>query len=58
VSLAGIRIRHSKLCRLRNGGRCDCKPTYEANVWSATDGKRAYKAFPTLAAAKAWRADA
>jgi integrase len=57
-SIAGIRIRHSKLCRTRDGGRCDCKPTYEANVWSAGDGKRAYKAFPTLAEAKAWRADA
>jgi integrase len=57
-SIAGIRVRHSKLCRTRSGGRCDCKPTYEANVWSASDGKRAYKAFPTLAEAKAWRADA
>jgi integrase len=57
-SSAGIRVRHSKLCRTRSGSPCNCKPTYEANVWSASDGKRAYKAFPTLAEARAWRADA
>jgi len=56
-SFAGIRVRHRKLCRTRSGGVCNCKPTYEANVWSASDEKRAFKVFPTLAAAKAWRAD-
>jgi integrase len=57
-STAGIRLRHGKLCHTRGGGACSCKPTYEANVWSAKDGKRAYKAFPTLGEAKAWRAEA
>jgi integrase len=57
-STVGVRVRHSKLCRWRGGGRCDCRPTYEANVWSAADGRRAYKAFSTLAEAKAWRAEA
>lgn len=54
----GIQVRHSKLCPTRRGGRCKCKPTYQANVWSAREGKRIFKTFPTLAAAKAWRADA
>lgn len=54
----GIQVRHSKLCPTRDGGRCKCKPTYQANVWSAREGKRIFKTFPTLAAAKAWRADA
>src|SRR5215218_6138907 len=53
----GIQVRHSKLCPTRTGGACRCKPTYQANVWSAREGKRIFKTFPTLAAAKAWRAD-
>jgi integrase len=53
----GIQVRHSKLCPTRSRGSCRCKPTYQANVWSARDGKRIFKTFPTLAAAKAWRAD-
>jgi hypothetical protein len=31
---------------------------YEASVFSVRDGKKIRKTFPTLAAAKAWRADA
>lgn len=50
-------MRHSKLCPTRSGGSCKCKPTYQANVWSAREGKRIFKTFPTLAAAKAWRTD-
>jgi integrase len=54
----GIRVRHSKSCGSRAGARCNCKPTYEANVWNNRDQRRTYKAFPSLAAAKAWRRDA
>jgi integrase len=54
----GIRVRHGKLCLARSGGRCTCKPTYQANVWSAREGKRIFKTFATLAEAKAWRAEA
>src|SRR2546422_4008377 len=54
----GIQVRHSKLCPTRSGGACKCKPSYQANVWSAREGKRIFKTFPTLAAAKAWRTDA
>jgi integrase len=54
----GIEVRHAADCRSRNGGRCSCRPTYRANVWSTRDRKRVRKSFPTEAAAKAWRQDA
>ncbi len=54
---AGIRIRHSKLCPSRSDGACRCRPTYQASVWSAREGKRLFKTFASLAEAKAWRAD-
>jgi integrase len=55
---AGIEIRHSRLCRSRDGASCNCKPTYQASAWSAPDQKRLKKTFSTLAEAKAWRAEA
>lgn len=53
----GIRVRHSRSCANSNGGRCNCRPSYEAFVFSARDGKKLRKTFPTLAAARAWRSD-
>jgi integrase len=53
----GIRVRHSRSCPSAAGGRCRCRQTYEASVYSARDGKKLRKTFPTLAAARAWRAD-
>src|SRR5947209_91899 len=55
---AGIAVRHRKRCAAREGGRCSCQPSYQAQVWSPRDGTPIRKTFPTLAAAKAWRADA
>jgi integrase len=55
---AGIEIRHSKVCRSRSGGACNCKPTYQASVWSAVEQKRIRKTFPSLAEARAWRSEA
>jgi integrase len=55
---AGIRTRHSRRCRSGNGGRCNCKPSYEAWVFSSRDGTKIRKTFPSLAEAKGWRADA
>ena len=55
---AGIRVRHGRGCAGANGGSCSCRPSYEAWVFSARDNKKLRKSFPTLAAAKAWRADA
>lgn len=54
----GIEVRHATDCRSRDGGRCACRPTYRASVWSARDRRRIRKSFPTEAAAKAWRQDA
>jgi integrase len=56
--LTGIEVRHAKACASRDGRRCNCRPTYQASVWSARDGKRLRKTFPTLASARAWRAEA
>ena len=54
----GIRLRHSRSCPSWAGGACACGPSYEASAWSARDGKKVRKTFPTLAAARGWRADA
>jgi len=54
----GIRPRHTRSCTSDAGGRCNCRPAYEASVYSARDGKKLRKTFPTLAAARAWRTDA
>jgi integrase len=57
----GIVTRHHRKCPSRSGGKCGkpCTPTYQAWVFSARGGhKKIRKTFPTLAAAKAWRADA
>jgi integrase len=56
--LTGIEVRHAKACASREGGKCNCRPTYQASVWSPRDQKRLRKTFPTLAAARAWRAEA
>src|SRR4051794_13104731 len=55
---AGIETRHSRGCRSRQGGRCDCEPTYQANVWDGKRGKRIRKTFTAEAEAKGWRHDA
>jgi integrase len=55
---AGIDVRHGRSCRSKEGGRCNCEPTYQAHVWDAKEGKRIRKTFPTPSAAKRWRQDA
>lgn len=54
----GIRVRHRRSCTTRAGGRCDCTPTYEAEVYSVKDKTKIRQSFSTVAAAKGWRADA
>ena len=56
----GIRVRHARGCPTGStrDARCNCSPSYEAQVWSSRDGKAIRKSFPTLAAARSWRADA
>jgi integrase len=53
----GIRERHARSCRSRNGGRCSCEPTYEACLWSPVEGKRIRKTFSDQAEAKTWVRD-
>lgn len=54
----GIRTRHSRTCRTKEGGACNCKPTYEAWVFSKRDDKKIRRSFSTQAAARGWRIDA
>lgn len=57
----GIRARHSRSCRSRGGGKCNCRPSYEAHVYSRRDDKKIRKTFTgsgALDAAKGWRTDA
>jgi integrase len=54
----GIEVRHSRRCASRTGGDCNCKPTYQAQVYSTRERKTIKKTFPTLSAARSWRADA
>lgn len=58
MASVGIRVRHSRTCRSGGGGKCNCKPGYQAWAWSIRDGKKIRKTFKTEAAAKGWRADA
>lgn len=53
----GIRVRHSRACATK-AERCRCEKSYEAHVYLAREGRKVRKTFPTLAAAKSWRADA
>lgn len=57
----GITTRHSRRCRSRSGGGCNCEPSYEAWIWSPRDGRKIRKTFTgkgALSAAKGWRHDA
>ena len=54
----GIETRHSRACTSREHGGCNCKPSYQAQVWSRRDKKVIKRTFPSLAAAKGWRFDA
>ncbi|MGH2878150.1 MAG: tyrosine-type recombinase/integrase [Solirubrobacteraceae bacterium] len=49
----GVCQRHGLKCNRK--GRCDCP--WQASVYSKRDGKKIRRAFPTRAAAKAWRED-
>jgi integrase len=58
ASHPGIDVRHRSTCSARAGSRCSCRPSYQAHVWSARDGKRIRKTFASLAEARAWRQEA
>jgi integrase len=54
----GIVVRHSRRCASQRGESCDCRPGYQAQVFSARDAKTIRKTFRTLSDARAWRAEA
>ena len=53
--MTGIRVRHARGC---GGDPCKCRKSYEAFVFVAREGRKVRSTHKTLAAAKAWRADA
>jgi integrase len=63
MATPGIRKRHSRSCTSRDDRDCNCRPSWEARVWSrraGPDGKGGTisRSFPTYAAAKGWKEDA
>ena len=54
----GITRRHSRSCRAREEGRCNCSAGWEAWVYVARDGRKVRKTFRREAEARSWRADA
>jgi len=54
----GIVTRHSRGCASQlSSERCDCRPGYQAQVYSAAERRTIRKTFRTLADARAWRAE-
>ena len=58
MAAQGVRKRHARACRGNDGGRCNCRPSWEAFVYLKREGRKLRKTFATEAAAKAWRTDA
>lgn len=54
----GIRTRHSRACRSRAGGNCNCEPSYEAWIFDKRSERKIRRTFHSLSEAKNWRADA
>ena len=53
----GVTVRHGRGCAARQGGRCRCRPAYQAQVFSPRDRRTIRKSFKSLAEARAWRSD-
>lgn len=51
----GINLIHSRLCSSRDGGGCDCEPTFQGQAWSPSCRHNLRRVFKTLDEAKAWR---
>lgn len=54
VVAEGVQLRHRRGCE---GDRCSCRPGFQAQVWSARDGKPIRRTFGSLGEAKRWRAE-
>lgn len=53
----GITVRHGCGCAAGEGGRCACRPAYQAQVFSPRDRRTTRKSFQSLSEARAWRSD-
>ena len=51
----GIQVRHARSCRTGGGGRCNCSPSYRAEVYIKREGRKVRKTFPTHDQAREWR---
>jgi integrase len=58
VRAAGIRVRHARSCRSREGARCNCRPRTRRGSTRSANDKKIRKTFKSLAEARSWRADA
>jgi hypothetical protein len=56
--MKGIETRHKGNCDTHSGGRCNCKPGYQARAYDKATGKRVSRTFTTRTAAKNWLGDA
>jgi hypothetical protein len=56
--MKGIETRHKSNCDTHTGGRCNCKPGYQARAYDKATGKRVSRTFTTRTAAKNWLGDA
>jgi integrase len=54
----GIEERHARSCRSTKGGRCDCEPSYRADMWDGGQRRRIRRTFSDRAEAASWRRDA
>jgi integrase len=53
----GIRVRHQRSCASRAGAGCNCRPSYQAQVFDAVSGRQIWRTARTITEAKLWRAD-
>jgi hypothetical protein len=58
ASPEGIVVRHSTRCAGRSGATgCNCRPGYQAQVYSPTERRTIRRTFKALGEARAWRAE-
>jgi len=55
-SAEGVVVRHSVGCPGGSGGPCQCRPGFQAQVWSPRDRRTIRRTFRSSAEARGWRA--
>ncbi len=54
----GVVARHARSCASRAAKACDCRPAFQAWSWDPVTHRKLRRTFPTVSAAKSWRAAA